>query len=140
MTRVITSEDCGNSPKNIFIQDLTIAFARRDSKFILGNVTDDIRWNIVGDKFIAGKDNFAEALEKIKDDKAIKVTIEHVATHGKAGFVNGTMQLKDGKSYAYCDAYTFSNTKGTAVKVITSYVIETKGIQRQIRTHNAGNT
>ena len=56
MTRVITSEDCGNSPKNIFVQDLTIALTKRDSKFILDNVTDDIRWNIVGDKLIEGKD------------------------------------------------------------------------------------
>ena len=47
MTRVIVSEDCGNSPKNLFLQNLTIAFAKHDSKFILDSVTDDIRWNIL---------------------------------------------------------------------------------------------
>ena len=126
MTRVITSEDCGNSPKNIFIQDLTIAFARRDSKFILDNVTDEIRWNIVGDQLIEGKGNFARALEKIRNDKAMQLTVQHVATHGKAGAVNGTTKLKNGKTYGFCDVYEFSNNKGAAVKEIISYVIEIK--------------
>ena len=124
MTKVITSEDCGNSPKNIFVQDLTIALAKVDSKFLLDNVTDDIRWNRIGDKLIQGKDDFAEALEGIKKDKADQLTVHHVATHGKAGAVNGTTQLKDGKTYAFCDVYEFSNSKGIAVKEITSYVIE----------------
>ena len=126
MTRVITSEDCGNSPKNIFVQDLTIALAKRDSKFILGNVTDDIRWNIVGDKLIKGKDSFAKALEKIKSDKAVQLTVHHVATHGKAGAVNGTTKMKDGKTRAFCDVYEFSNSKGNTVKEITTYIIEVK--------------
>ena len=126
MTRVITSEDCGNSPKNILVQDLTIALAKRDSKFILGKVTDDIRWNIVGDKLIEGKDSFARTLEKIKGDKAVQLTVHHVATHGKAGAVNGTTKMKDGKTRAFCDVYEFSNSKGNSVKEITSYIIEVK--------------
>jgi hypothetical protein len=35
MTKVILSEDCGNSPKNIFLKDLSIAIAKEDKKFIL---------------------------------------------------------------------------------------------------------
>lgn len=126
MTRVITSEDCGNSPKNIFVQDLTIALAKGDSKFVLDNVTDDIRWNRIGDELIDGKNNFAEALKKSKDNKTAQLTIHHVATHGKAGAVNGTSKLKNGKTHAFCDVYEFSNAKGTAIKEITSYIIETK--------------
>jgi SnoaL-like protein len=124
MTRVIFSEDCGNSPKNIFLTKLTTAFAKGDSKFILGSVTDDIRWNIVGDKVIEGKDRFAEALKQMKGDTAVALTIDHVTTHGKAGAVNGTTKLKNGKTHAFCDVYEFNNAKGTGVKEITSYVIE----------------
>ena len=126
MTKVILSEDCGNSPKNIFLTKLTTAFAKGDSKFLLGSVTDDIRWNIVGDKVIAGKDRFAEALKQMKDDKAAALTIDHVATHGKAGAVNGTTSFKNGKARAFCDVYEFSNAKGTVIKEITSYRIEIK--------------
>lgn len=125
MTKVIVSEDCGNSPKNIFAQDLSIAITKGDSKFLLDKVTDDIRWNRVGNKLIQGKNDFAKALEQMKKEKAIQLTVHHVATHGKAGAVNGTGKLKNGKTYAFCDVYEFSSAKAVEVREITSYVIET---------------
>lgn len=66
MTRVIVGKDCGNSPKNIFLQKLTIALAKRDSILVLSSLTDDILWNILGDKLIEGKDDFTKALERLK--------------------------------------------------------------------------
>ena len=124
MTKVVLSKDCGNSPKNIFLEKLTIAFAKGDAKFILGNVTDDIHWNIVGDRLVQGKDAFAEALKWMKNEQTVELTINHVTTHGKAGAVNGTTKLKNGKRRAFCDVYEFNGAKGTSVKEITSYVIE----------------
>ena len=126
MTKVIVGEDCGNSPKNIFLKNLTIAFAKRDSKFILDNVTDDVRWNIIGKKLIQGKDDFAAAMDLMKTDKAVEISIHHIATHGKSGFVNGTVKSTNGKTSTFCDVYEFSNAKGTAVREIKSYVIEIK--------------
>ena len=126
MTRVIRSEDCGNSPKNIFVQDITIAFAKGDTTFLLDNVTDDIRWDIIGNKLVQGKDELAKVVEQMKKEKAIKLTVHHVATHGKSGAVNGTTKLNDGKTREFCNVYEFSNSKGEAIREITSYVIETK--------------
>src|SRR5215204_1279225 len=120
MIKVIVSEDCGNSPKNIFLQNLTIAFAKSDAKFILGNITDDIHWNLVGDRLIQGKANFAEALEQLKLNQTVELIINHVATHGKAGAINGTIKSKNGRTYSFCDVYEFSNAKGDRVKEITS--------------------
>ncbi len=124
MTRVIISEDCGNSPKNILVRDFTVALAKADLKFILKSVNDDIRWDIVGDKVIQGKDSFARALEERRNYRALELTIQHIATHGKAGAVNGTMKLKNKGTHAFSNVYEFSNTKGTSIKSITSYVIE----------------
>lgn len=122
--RVIASSDCGNSPKNKFVQSLSIALAKGDVAFILGKVTDDIRWEIVGDKTVFGKDEFAPALKRMKDSAAVELTIQHVLTHGKAGAVNGTMRLKNGKSRAFCDVYEFSGASGKSVKEIVSYIVE----------------
>jgi hypothetical protein len=97
MTKVMIGEDCGNSPKNLFVRDLTIALAKGDTKFILKNVTGDVRWNLVGDRLIEGKAKMAEILEQIKNDKAAELTIHHIATHGKAGAAAGTMKFKNGK-------------------------------------------
>lgn len=123
MTKVIVAEDCGNSPKNIFLKDMTAAFAKGDSKYILAHVTDDIQWDILGYGSIQGKDEFANTLKQMKDVKVKSVSIHHIATHGKSGFVNGTTQLDDGKMSTFCDVYEFSNAKGSAVKQIKSYVI-----------------
>ena len=124
MAKIISSEDCGNSPKNLFVQKLTIAFAKVDSKYMLSNVTDDIRWNIVGDELIQGKQSFAKALEQRKADKVAQLTIHHISTHGKSGAANGTIKFKNGKTRAFCDVYEFKDTKGSSVKEITSYIIE----------------
>lgn len=124
MTKIIIGEDCGNSPKNFFLQKLTIAFAKGDAKSILRKVTEDIRWNIVGDRVIQGQANFAEALERMRADKASELTIHHIATHGKSGAVDGTRKPNNGRVHAFCDVYEFKDAKGTCVKAITSYVIE----------------
>ena len=126
MPRVIVSKDCGNSPKNLFLQQLTIAFAKADIEFILKNVMDDVRWNIIGDKLIEGKDGFAEALHQVKSDHVEELTIHHIATHGKTGAVDGTKTFSNGKMRAFCDMYEFSNAKATAVREIISYIIEIK--------------
>lgn len=126
MTKVIIDEDCGNSPKNIFVTEVVTAFAKSDAKYLLRHVTEDVRWMIVGQRVIEGKAQLAEALKEMKAEKVATLTIKHVATHGKAGAVDGTIQLANGQMRAFCDVYEFGNAKGENVKAITSYVIEIK--------------
>lgn len=126
MTKIIRSDDCGNSPKNLLVESVSIALALGDGKSLSGSVADDIRWNYIGSGLIQGKESFYARLEQVKNDKVAEIAIQHVATHGKAGAVNGTKKLKSGKAYAFCDVYEFSGVKGTSVQEITSYVIELK--------------
>ena len=123
MTRIIVSEDCGNSPKNNLIRKFTVAFARRDVKFILANVTDTIRWNLVGVLAVDGKENLAEFLKESKNNQVALLSIQHLASHGKAGAVDGTQKLKSGETFAYSDVYEFGNAKGTLISEIISYRI-----------------
>lgn len=125
MTRVIIGEDCGNSPKNIFVQEITIALAKGDVKSVLNSLTEDIRWNIVGDRVLQGTEQFVEALQAKKNEKVVELNIHHIATHGKAGAVDGTLKFEN-RSLAFCYVYEFSNAKGIAIKEITSYIIEIK--------------
>jgi len=122
MPKIIISEDCGNSPKNIFVQELTIALGSGDVSSVLNRVTDDIRWNILGERVIQGKDHLAEALEKA--NKVVELSVHHVATHGRAGAVNGARKFINKNAQAFCHVYEFRDAKGTSIKEITSYVIE----------------
>lgn len=123
MTNVIPSENCGNSPKNLFAQDLAIALALNNVDFLLDSVSSDIRWRIVGGKEIQGKDALTELFQSRTSAEVALLTIHHVVTHGKAGAVNGTMAFKDESAQEFCDIFEFTSAKGTSVKTITSYVI-----------------
>jgi hypothetical protein len=124
MTRVIISEDCGNSPKNTFVEKLVIAIAKGDSKFMFASVTDDIRWNFVGGRQIGGKADFIKAFEQMKNNKVLELSIDHIATHGKAGAVDGKIKMESGKTFGFCDVFEFNGAKATSICAITSYVIE----------------
>jgi hypothetical protein len=124
MTEIIRSTNCGNSPKNTFVEDLEVAFAQRDTDFLLDSVADDIHWNIVGEIPIRGKDALQEAIASIPQDcQVTEIIINHVVTHGKVGAVNGIIKRQNARTYEFCSVYEFSNTKGTNVRNITSYII-----------------
>jgi len=59
MAKMVLSEECGNSPKNQFVSDMTVALAQGDSKFILSKVTDDICWEGAGSGVFQGKAIFS---------------------------------------------------------------------------------
>ncbi len=71
-----------------------------------------------------GAEAFAAALKRRAEQGVVKLTIHHVLTHGKSGAVDGTLDLADGKTLAFCDVYEFGSAKGTSVKAITAYTIE----------------
>lgn len=100
------------------------AFANSDTEFILRNVTDDIRWTVVGDQTVEGKEAFLAALKEMEMDEPMKLTIHNIITHGKSAAVNGEMETSDGKRYAFCDVYRFSGFKNAKIKEMTSYALE----------------
>ncbi|WKV13347.1 nuclear transport factor 2 family protein [Marivirga harenae] len=124
MTKIISNLNCGNSPKMGFLMDFNIAFAKGDLEFIADSVTDEIVWNIIGNKKIEGKQKFAEELEKMKSTKVAELVLNQILSHGKQGAVNGTMKLQKGKEYAFSDFYIFQGAKVAKLKSITSYIIE----------------
>ena len=76
MIKINIGTDCGNSPKKQFLKEINIAFAKSDSDFLIASVSDKIIWDIIGDRKIEGKENFAEELEKMKSQKASELIIE----------------------------------------------------------------
>lgn len=124
MTKIIASPNCGNSPKMEFLKQFNIAFAKGDVAFLTESVTEDIVWNIIGDKKIEGTANFTEALEQMKSEKVAELTLEQILSHGKEGAANGIMKMQNGESFAFGDFYVFHNTKGTKLKKITSYCLK----------------
>ena len=123
MTKVISSPNCGNSPKMEFLKEFNIAIAKGNVEFITESVTDEVVWNIIGNKKIEGKEKFKEELEIMKSEKVKELIIDQILSHGKEGASNGIMKMQNGKKYAYSDFYKFKGAKGAKIESITSYVI-----------------
>lgn len=124
MTKITVIADCGNSPKMTFLKEFNIAFAKENTGFLVDSITDEVVWNIVGDKKITGKENFANELENKKKEKVVELELNQVLSHGKEGAANGIIKMQNGKKYAFSDFYQFKGAKGTKIKSITSYIIE----------------
>ncbi len=124
MTKIIVDEDCGNAPKILLLRDFNIAFAKQNAEFVLQNLTDNIRWDRVGDKLVEGKDQVAKEVDKMQQTKTAELTIKNIMTHGNVGAVDGITKLDNGKSYAFCDVYRFSSSaKDAKIREITTYII-----------------
>src|SRR5690625_3460198 len=96
MTKItLLRDDCGNAPKKAFIQELNVAFAKADVDTLLDKVTDDITWEIIGDKKIEGIDDFKQELHAMRDHKAAELVLERVLTHGTDGAASGVIVTGD---------------------------------------------
>lgn len=123
MTKIVSSPNCGNSPKMEFLKQFNIAFAEGNITFLTDNVTQDIVWNIIGDKKIEGIEAFNSELEKMQLTKATELILNQILSHGKEGAANGLMTMENGNRYAFSDFYIFQSTKGEKIKAITSYCL-----------------
>lgn len=124
MIKISVKSGCENAPKKEFLKTINIAFAKGNSDFLIDCVTDNMTWNIIGDKKIEGKDEFAKVLETMKAKKVSELILDSVLTHGKEGAVSGAIIMQNGEHYGFSDFYEFSGAKASKIKSITSYVIK----------------
>ena len=108
------------------LEKLNKAFANNDTEFVIGLVTENIKWTAVGDFTVEGKQAFSEKLNEMTSGDPYKLDIDKVITHGKEAAVNGLMTSKTGKRYAFCDVYTFNGFKNPKISEMTSYVVQVK--------------
>ena len=124
MIKIIVNEDCGNAPKKLFLKDFIVGAVKNDSAFVARNVTDDIIWNIINGKHIAGKDEVLTEVRQSRSVNVVELMVNTIVTHGYDGVVNGQLKFKDGKTVAFCDIYRFrSPTNNAPIKMITTFAV-----------------
>lgn len=110
-----------------FLVKFNEAYANKDKAFIFQNITDDIIWDMVGDRIIRGKQEFVKHWEIMETAATYALEIKNIITHGTMAMVDGSMKMTDpsGKesTFAFCDVYKFSGFKNPKIKEMTSYVV-----------------
>jgi limonene-1,2-epoxide hydrolase len=124
MVEVFVASDCGNAPKKLVLRDYAIAMAKHDKEAVLSALADDVEWEVVGQRTIRGKTDFAAALDSV-GEQVVTLRLDTILTHGDEGSVSGSVEFTDARRLRCCDVYKFSGHSKTAkVKRITSYWIE----------------
>ncbi len=122
------------SEKAKLLRDFNEAFAKNDVNFILENVSDNIVWNLVGDRAIEEKEAVQIALQEMQHIKTLDMTITRIVTHGKSAAANGSMKIKEVsgkiKTFGFADFYEFDGFKDSKIRKMTSYVVPLKEEQK----------
>lgn len=117
MTKVQVSRDCGNSPKNKFVQKIALAMEAGGAR--LEDFSEDVVWERTAEEQIIGRD----ALIRVCAAKAspASVTIEYAISHGKTGAASGHARFETGETRRFSHVLEFTSAKANRVSVIKSY-------------------
>ncbi|MDZ7717258.1 MAG: nuclear transport factor 2 family protein [Balneolaceae bacterium] len=124
--KVIVEEDCGNAPNKILLRDFKTAFVNKDLDALSNYVTNNITWQIMGEKKIKGIDNFKKYLDGMDSTTITELELNHIITNGKSCAMEGIIRRKDRPNNSFSEVYKLRGGKNPAIKEMTSYVIEVK--------------
>ncbi|MEM6907816.1 MAG: hypothetical protein AAF494_03980 [Pseudomonadota bacterium] len=106
MVDITGSRDCGNSPKNAFVQSMAIAF--ETVAFDPDSIVDDLVFEMPGSKLLQGASAILPRLNEQTIPTAI--VVEHAIAHGRAGAASGVSTLEDGTQRRFAYVFEFKNT------------------------------
>ncbi|MBL4918676.1 hypothetical protein [Szabonella alba] len=117
MTEINLGQDCGNSPKNRFVQ--TLAIAMETGQMTPDDLRDDVTWHRPSAQPVSGRDEVLEELSR--RDAPASLCVEHAISHGRTGAACGVTVLKNGDRRHFSHFFEFTNTKASRVAAIKSY-------------------
>jgi uncharacterized protein len=112
--------------RKAIVEQINEGFARNDLEQVLSFCSDNLSWNMIGEKTVTGKDAIRTWIASMGPQPP-QFTIEHTVAEGDFVITrgDGTMkEKKDGSSepYAFCDIYHFTGDK---VDELVTFVIKT---------------
>lgn len=114
--------------KEKFLREVNKAYTDGNSGFLMDHITDDVCWEIVGEKYISGKSEFQEVLDQMKEMPSMEVQVDKIIINDQYGIAEGVVisrnRLGQKKQFGFCDIYKFSDGPKIRIRNIKSYVID----------------
>lgn len=117
MPRIAGSGDCGNSPKNKFVQDAAIEI--ESGRIVPAHFSENVIWERSTEPPVRGRQALIPALAT--RTKPVAITVDHAISHGKTGAASGEVTLPNGEKRRFSHVFEFTNAKAVCVAVIKSY-------------------
>jgi limonene-1,2-epoxide hydrolase len=119
--KVQAPADASSAPRKQFLVDFNKAFAESNVDYIISHVSEDVVWEMVGDKKVQGKEEMRAELESMAEWVPDALTIHSVITHGREGAANGELSFPEDEKVAFCDVYKFADDVGNTIQYMRSY-------------------
>lgn len=114
--------------KEKFLKEVNKAYAEGNAQFLMDHITDDICWEIVGEKYIQGKTEFQEVLDQMKEMPPMDIDVDNIIVSEHYGIAEGVVKsrnrLGQKKHFGFCDIYKFIEGPEIKISNIKSYVID----------------
>ena len=108
------------------IARVNAAFAEANTEKFLSLCDDNVKWTMVGDTTVQGKDAIRKWMASMPSEPP-QFTVDNVIAEGDfvTAYGDMTMKEKDGTpgSYSYCDLY---RVRGDKIVELSSFVIKTE--------------
>jgi ketosteroid isomerase-like protein len=105
------------------LKKISEEFAKGNFRFSEPFLADDIKWNILGNETIVGKEQVLEVSKMTQLQSYPAITIKNIVQEGNCVVIESTgeAKTKKGKLYnqAYCEVFRFDNEK---LQEITTYL------------------
>lgn len=107
------------------LKKISEKYSKDKSEFYLEYISENIKWNIVGQRITLGKENFLKEIKNFELENFPIIKIKNIIAAEEHVIVEctGKVKTKNGKSYnAYCDIYKIKNGK---IQEMTTYCVNT---------------
>lgn len=118
--KINISRDCGNSPKQKFAEDFTIAILKKDLPYLEKHSEEGLRISHNGKK----SDSSLSSLLGCVPEEANAISIHNVISHGKKASANASLETSNSGIDEFVFFYQFATAKGTSISGITFYKIK----------------
>lgn len=107
------------------VDKINETFTKGDTEGFLSYCADDVKWNMVGETSVTGKESVRQFMAHMEGCEPPSFTVDAMAADGEYVAAQGDMTMKDENGnvndYRYCDFYRFSDGK---IVELNSYVIK----------------
>ena len=108
------------------VEKVNASFLEGNSEGFLSFCSDDIKWTMIGEKHVEGKQEIREWMKDMDGTEPPKFTVDNMVAEGDVVVCSGNMTMndKEGKAvpYGYCDIYKFRDGK---IVELNSYMVKT---------------
>ncbi len=108
------------------VEKINETFMKGDTEGFLSYCNEDLKWTMVGETTVIGKDAVREFMAQMEGCEPPAFGVDAMAVDSDNVAAHGSMTMKDesGKEteYRYCDFYRFHNG---LVSELTSYIVKT---------------